>query len=209
MKIFTDNESQKAIERANKILSGFHEEAQKAVIFSAKRAMEHLNAEAYREATKKYAVSQTEARKRTRSKVWIIYNGHGDITMDASFAGRRIPLYKFSGSSPKTPQNTEKMVAAFIDDHWRQVYAGKPAKGHQLVDTSPTLFEHAFTAKMSNGYLGIFSRDVDGSIHEIQGNSVPQMLGNEEVSESLAEKAKDKFEERLDHEINRILNGWG
>ena len=37
---------------------------------------------------------------------------------------------------------------------------------------------------------------------------VPQMLGNEEVTEKLAEKAMEKFEERLDHEVNRILNGW-
>lgn len=41
------------------------------------------------------------------------------------------------------------------------------------------------------------------------GSSVPQMVGNEEVAQRLAEGAMQKFEERLDHEILRILNGYG
>ena len=41
------------------------------------------------------------------------------------------------------------------------------------------------------------------------GSSVPQMLGNEDVQESLAEKTMAKMDERLEHEVNRILAGWG
>ncbi len=41
------------------------------------------------------------------------------------------------------------------------------------------------------------------------GSSVPQMLGNKEVEEKLAHESMEKFEERLDHEVLRILNGWG
>ena len=50
----------------------------------------------------------------------------------------------------------------------------------------------------------------DGSdaIKEIMGSSVPQMLGKEEVQESLVNGAMRKFDERLDHEVATILNGW-
>ena len=41
------------------------------------------------------------------------------------------------------------------------------------------------------------------------GASVAQMVGNEEVAEKLVKDASDKFEERIEHEITRILNGWG
>ncbi len=46
-------------------------------------------------------------------------------------------------------------------------------------------------------------------IKELQGSSVPQMLGNESVQNHLADRASQKFEKRMEHEILRILNGWG
>lgn len=41
------------------------------------------------------------------------------------------------------------------------------------------------------------------------GSSVPQMIGNEEVLQKISKEAAEKFEERLEHEVLRILNGWG
>jgi hypothetical protein len=35
------------------------------------------------------------------------------------------------------------------------------------------------------------------------------MLGSPGVAEQLAHESMEKFEERLDHEVLRILNGWG
>lgn len=37
---------------------------------------------------------------------------------------------------------------------------------------------------------------------------IPQMVGNEEVRENIADEAWKKFDERLDHEIMALMNGW-
>lgn len=104
---------------------------------------------------------------------------------------------------------------AIVNGQLRAVHPGVAASGHQLTSTSPTIFSKAFVARMQSGHVGIFERTGgktptgDAAIREIMGSSVPQMLGNEEVQERLSEKTMDKMEERLQHEVNRILNGWG
>lgn len=40
------------------------------------------------------------------------------------------------------------------------------------------------------------------------GSSVPQMVGNEDVQQALVDDTMKKFDERLEHEINVIINGW-
>ena len=104
---------------------------------------------------------------------------------------------------------------AIVNGNLRPVHPGVAAAGHQLVSTSPTTFSRAFVAQMKSGHIGIFERTGgktptgDAEIRELMGSSVPQMLGNEEVLESLAEKTMAKMDERLEHEVNRILAGWG
>ena len=76
-------------------------------------------------------------------------------------------------------------------------------------------FDEAFVARMANGHTGIFERtggstsNGTDAIRELFGPSVPQMLGYEDVREKLTGEAMEKFNERLDHEVQRILNGWG
>jgi hypothetical protein len=68
---------------------------------------------------------------------------------------------------------------------------------------------------MKSGHVGIFERTGgvsstgSDSIRELMGSSIPQMLGNPEVQQKLTNEAIAKFDERLDHEVQRILNGWG
>ena len=39
-------------------------------------------------------------------------------------------------------------------------------------------------------------------------NDIAQMVGGEDVAESLTDQAMDKFEERLIHEVDAIVKGW-
>lgn len=104
---------------------------------------------------------------------------------------------------------------AIVNGKLRPVHPGIAASGHQLTSTSPTTFDNAFVAQMKSGHIGIFERTGgktsggDAEIKELMGSSVPQMLGNDEVRESLAEKTAAKLDERLEHEVNRILSGFG
>ncbi|MFG6179679.1 phage tail protein, partial [Halomonas sp. THAF12] len=66
--------------------------------------------------------------------------------------------------------------------------------------------------------MGAFVLDINGKkvfertgesrlpIRRLFGPSVPQMINNEAVHEEIHAQGQETFENRLDHEINRILN---
>lgn len=83
--------------------------------------------------------------------------------------------------------------------------------------TSPYRFQNAFVARMKAGdrsHTGIFERTDEMTsndrvkLKEIMGLSVPQMLGGEDVEHRLADESVETFNNRLDHEVWRILNGF-
>jgi len=47
-------------------------------------------------------------------------------------------------------------------------------------------------------------------VEELYGPATPQMMySNEDVLDEIEQKMADTYEKRIDHEILRILNGWG
>ena len=64
--------------------------------------------------------------------------------------------------------------------------------------------DHAFEAKMDSHY-GIYERQGEKRfpVKELFGPATPQMMY------SIEEKMASTYEERIEHEITRILNGWG
>ena len=66
-----------------------------------------------------------------------------------------------------------------------------------------------FLSLMREGGAVEITAEGGDAIKELMGSSVPQMLGSPGVAEQLAHESMEKFEERLDHEVLRILNGWG
>ena len=81
--------------------------------------------------------------------------------------------------------------------------------GHKIplyrFNVSPTI------ARMQSGHTGMFERD--GSkrlpISEFMGPSTAQMAGNSIVLADVEEKAQEVINKRVEHEITRILNGYG
>ena len=73
-----------------------------------------------------------------------------------------------------------------------------------------TQFEEAFIANMRNG-TGVFERETSKRfpVDELMGLSAAQMVGNERIVQELQEEAQEVINERLEHEIDRILNGYG
>ena len=74
-----------------------------------------------------------------------------------------------------------------------------------------TPFVHAFIARMKSGHTGMFERETGRSfpVTEFMAQSTAQMAGNEEVLEQVSEKAQETVNKRIEHEITRILNGYG
>lgn len=63
---------------------------------------------------------------------------------------------------------------------------------------------------MRNG-TGVFERETSKRfpVDELMGLSAAQMVGNEKIVQELQEEAQEVINERLEHEIERILNGYG
>lgn len=202
----------KNMDRVSKLLSGLSG-ADKILKSAIPRAASTLRTESAKAVKEKYAISTSNIR--TNQNVNIQYSIGSGVSCTVTFAGTKIPLFRYDGSSPKSPTVNQNTVAkAIVNGWWRKVYPGIAASGHQLKATSPVKFENAFVARMASGHTGIFERTggatASGSdeIKELMGSSVPQMLGSKEVSEQLAKKAAEKLEERVEHEMLRILNGW-
>lgn len=69
-------------------------------------------------------------------------------------------------------------------------------------------FEKAFIAR-SGGVPGVYERKGAKRlpIKQLFGPSVPHMLNNDRVVSSIADRAREMLEQRLDHEISRLLDG--
>lgn len=196
-----------SVDRATKILAGIPGGAQKAIQSAMPRAVSHLQKQSGERVRERYAISQ--ANLRANETIKVDYQMGQGVKATVKFAGAKIPLYRFDGASPKSPAvDKSKLVSALVSGGWKKVHPGKAASGHQLVGTSPTTFENAFVATMSSGHTGIFER-VGDKLDELMGSSVAQMVGNDEVVNKLAEDTSKKFEERMEHEITRLLSGIG
>ncbi len=203
-----------ALDHAAKVLAGIPDGVNKAVRSALPRTVSSLRGESVRAIQTKYDISAANIRSKQNISIRYSYGAVSEAYV--LFSGRKIPLYRYNGTSPKNPAvNASKTVMVNIDGTLKPMHPGVAAAAHQLKGTSPTKFQNAFVTKMDSGHVGIFERTggVTSSgrdqIKELQGSSVPQMLGNESVQTHLADRASQKFEERMEHEILRILNGWG
>lgn len=189
-----DASGQEALARAEQMLAGIPGALDKAVRSAMARSASRLRTGSSKAVRQRYDIKAANIRDAENARV--SYSFGSGVQATVTFAGRRIPLYRFNGSGPAQP-----------------AYHA-PAYGHVLKSTSPTRFQEAFTARMPSGHTGIFERtggktdEGKDAIRELLSPSVPQMLGSPEVEERLAKEAAETFEKRLDHEINAFLNGW-
>lgn len=138
-----------------------------------------------------YAITRQNVRAETTIKVRT-QSSDGGIVGTVLFAGHKIPLYRFN-VSPTIPIQRATVSAAVLAGNGR------------------TPFQDAFIARMQSGHTGMFERD--GSkrlpISEFMGPSTAQMAGNSIVLADVEEKAQEVINKRVEHEITRILNGYG
>lgn len=178
------------MERAQTLLADVPKGAERAISAAINRGLSHTKTQAFRQVKTVYAVKQNALNDATKTGVQKASTGN--LAGYVSFSGVKIPLYKFK-VSPKEPHTGRKVKAAVM----------KEGGG--------AIFDNAFIAKMKNGHTGIFERITSKRlpIKEIMGLSAAQMVQNEIIIDNLYEAAQEKVEERLEHEIDRILNGYG
>lgn len=204
---------QERLNRAQRMLAGIPDGIDKAVKSAMNRTVANVRVKSIRAVQEKYAISAGNIRANQNIKVKYKYDR--GVQAEIYFRGNKIPLWRYTGSSPKGPTQTEELVRARVHGEWKTVHPGVTARGRQFKSRAPVRLSNTFVATMKSGHTGIFRRTGGATstggdeLKEIMGSSVPQMIGNEEVLQKISKEAAEKFEERLEHEVLRLLNGWG
>lgn len=177
------------IERTQALLAGIPKGAERAFSAAINRGLNYTKTQAFKQVKKVYAVKQSALNEATKTKAQKASTGN--LAGYIAFSGVKIPLYQFQ-ATPKTPGTGKKVRAGVM-------------KG------GGAIFDRAFIAKMESGHIGIFERTNSKRlpIEEKMGLSAAQMIQNKVVIEQLEKEAQEKVDERLNHEIDRILNGYG
>ena len=180
--------SAQAIERVERILAGVPKGAERALSNAINRGLSRVKTGTKKQVKEVYTVQSSAftAAANTQISKASTNNLAGVIT----FSGCKIPLFKFQ-VTPKAPGVGRKVKVAV-----------KKGGG--------TPFEEAFIANMRHR-TGVFERETSKRfpVDELMGLSAAQMIGNEIVVQDLQKEAQEVINERLEHEIECILNGYG
>lgn len=181
--------AEEGFDRVSAILSGIPGGANRAVGSALARAAAAGKTEAKRAVTQEYAISSSEFSNRTKNINNIQRGSNGEVSINFGYRGSVIPLRVFDTK---------------VDRSGRVVTRVKKSGARQALD-------HAFEAKMGSHY-GIYERQGEKRfpVKELFGPATPQMMySNENVMDSIEAKMASTYEERIEHEITRVLNGWG
>ncbi len=174
-------------ERAKLVLSNVPKGIERAMASAINRAAQSGRTEAVKKVRERYIVKASTVREPL--KIERASSSSPIATLRA--AGSVIPLSKFKiRPSKPTPGKLTPVSATVIK-----------GKGGTI--------SKAFVARMPAGHVGVYRRKGRPRlpIMELYGPSAPQMIGNEEVMRALEEKAQQTLDERMEHEITRLLEG--
>ena len=178
-----------SIDRAIKVLAGFGHGADKAIGSAIKRAAVSGEAEAARGVRNEYYIKASDFKSYTKSKRRII-SSNGSTTVDIEFRGYHIPLMKFDTKIGRDGRVVTRVKRA----------------------SARTELDHVFKQTVgSHGHIGVFERITEKRlpIEEKLGPSAPQMMANnDDLEQQVGDKVRDVFEQRLEHEILAVMNGW-
>lgn len=140
--------------------------------------------------TQEYTISQSEFLAQTKNINHAYQYSSGDVNVVFGFRGYVIPLLRF-----KTGVNSEGRIVTQV-------------KRSGAAET----LNHAFVARFGGHSPRVYERvgKERFPVKQLYGPATPQMIGaNEDVTDAMEKQVIETFEQRIDHEILRIMNGWG
>lgn len=188
MSIISISEVGGSLDRVNKILAGIPGGAIKATHSALKRAGDTAKTKAGQFAAAEYTISKGAFMQNVHEKTHLQGGAGGVAGLSISFAGSVLPLLTF-----KTNFSRDGHVQT-------QVKRGGGA----------ATLEHAFAASIF-GPIAIFERLGTSRfpVEQKYGPSTGHMMQNEKVITQMEKTIVETFDQRIEHEILRVLNGWG
>lgn len=161
------------------------------------RATSSAKSEAVRQVRKDYTVKAG----RVNQTISVTRSSPEKLISSITSRGESIPLYDFK-VSPKTINPRRKTKVSV------EVRRG-----------SRSALDSAFIARMPNGKVGVFERTGEFSIaqqgryrgqrreniEQKFGPAVPVMMNSDSVVSAIQKRAEEQLEDRIPHELNRIL----
>lgn len=181
--------AEEGLARAERILTGIPGGAKKAIGSALARAAASGKTYAKTAVAEEYNISGSTFLRYTKNMNHFTTDKNGNLSVVFGFKGSSIPLITFARNPGR-------------DGH---VYVRVRRSG------TGAMLDHAFFASMGS-HLGIYERIAAPRlpIRELYGPATTQMMySNENVLDQIEEKVAEAFEKRVDHEITRLLNGWG
>lgn len=184
-------DSDKVIQSLMKLMQDFPNKTKSVVNSALKRATASGQTVASKAVREEYDVSATGFKENTKSSRTISADGSGGLTVNIKYAGYHIPLIQFKAS-----RGADGIVKANV-----------------VKSSMETAFNHAFFAHFGSktSKQGIYERNTKKRfpIHQLWGPSAAQMMwSNSGVRKTVDERIKTVFEERLEHEVLALMNGW-
>jgi hypothetical protein len=186
--IRVDNVGSENIDRINKLLAGIPGGAFKVTYAALKRAGDTAKTKAGQFAAAEYTINKGTFMRNVTEKVRTEGGSGGVASMSVSFAGTVLPLLEFSTRYSRGGQLTTQVKR----------------------NGGAATLQHAFAEKVF-GPIAVFER-VGAPRFPVEqkfGPSTGHMMQNEDVVEKMDETIRDTFDKRVEHEILRVLNGWG
>jgi hypothetical protein len=185
-----EQSGQQTIDRINKILANVPGGAYKAAYSALKRAGDTAKTRAGQFAAAEYTISKSTFMGNVKEKTQVTGgNSMGGVaSLSISFAGSVLPLLSFSTRYSRDGALTTQVMR----------------------NGGAATLQHAFAAKVF-GPIAVFER-VGAPRFPVEqkfGPSTAHMMGNEQVVEKMDKTINETFEQRAEHEILRVLNGWG
>lgn len=177
------------LDRVTKLLAGIPDGVYRAVGSAIKRSAQHGLTVGMRIVSEEYAIGQDELKRNTKNINTIVRDGAGSYEVTFGYRGNVIPLIRFDTRIDRNG----RVATRVLRKNTRQI------------------LEQAFTARVG-AHTGVFERETDARfpIRELFGPSAVQAFyAREETVDKMNDEILATYENRIEHEITRVLNGWG
>lgn len=183
-----DQVGSNSLDRVNKILAGIPRGAIKANYAALKRAGETAKTKAGQFAAAEYTISKGTFMGNVKQKSHISGGAGGVVSMNISYAGSVLPLLEF---------NTKYSRGGRLQTQVKR-------------NGGAATLQHAF-AESVFGPIAVFERLGTSRfpVEQKFGPSTGHMMQNDQVIDQMEETIRETYEKRIEHEISRLLNGWG
>lgn len=198
------------LENLNGLLTGFSGKAMREVRWHAiNKTLKQMRTQSVREVTKVYTIKANNFRNRVDYQV--INSEFGILTAIGPVVKQTDFKYtaRHQKSRKQTIVKTKSGFAKVYQTRWTITSEIKRGETHTIQDAFMRYTQKATGTDDDKRKKQIFVRHYDDAADLQLGPSVPVMMGQHRVLESIVDYGGDKLADNLTHEINRRLQGWG